>query len=146
MELTFKAKRPPEIHVKFRQTRRLKKHFCESISLTAGTLSFSVFHLTMSVPIGTSTMDEKQSLVQPTQPVQGYISSKVAGLQRFTRGYLWLVMACLFLVIAAGVLLFPQKTWNRMMLKMFGCVRFKINGHEFKMCQEQPQPQENPIF
>lgn len=146
MELTLKAKRPLEIQVKFRQTRRLKTHFHESISLTAGTVSFSIFHSTMSVPIGTSTMDEKQTLIQPTQPTQEYISSKVAGLQRLTRGYLWLVVACCVLLIAAGVLMFPQKTWNRMMLKMFGCVRFKINGHEFKMCQEQPQPQENPIF
>ena len=146
MELVYKAKDPPEIHVKFGQRRRTKLPFCESIAVTAGCLSFSISHVTMSAPLPSMTVDEKEALMAPTPYQQGFLSSKITQLQRATRGYLWLVVACFVLLIAGGILLFPQKTWNRLMLQMFGCVRFKVNGHTFNMCQEHPEPQPNPIF
>ena len=63
--------------------------------------------------------------------------------QAFTRGYFWLVLTCAVLIIAAGVLTFPQKSWNRLMLKLFGCVTFNWGGKAYRYCEMQNVPQEN---
>jgi hypothetical protein len=56
-----------------------------------------------------------------------------ARLQVATNGYLWL---------AAGILLFPQKTWNRMMMQLFGCVTLNIRGKQYRFCEQPPAAQE----
>lgn len=62
--------------------------------------------------------------------------------QLLTRGYLWLVVASIVLICAAGVLLFPQKAWNRVMMTLFGCVTLNIRGKAYRFC-EQPPVQEH---
>jgi hypothetical protein len=65
-----------------------------------------------------------------------------ARLQVATNGYLWLVVASLVLILAAGILLFPQKTWNRMMMQLFGCVTLNIRGKQYRFCEQPPAAQE----
>lgn len=89
--------------------------------------------------------EEKAKLMAvPPQltPGSGRLSSVYTQLQTLTRGYLWLTVAALILILAAGVLLFPQKAWNRMMLAVFGCVTFHIRGKAYRFC-EQPPAQDN---
>jgi hypothetical protein len=63
--------------------------------------------------------------------------------QALTRGYLWLCVASMVLILAAGILLFPQKTWNRMMLSLFGCITFNVRGKAYRFCEQPPVQQEN---
>lgn len=63
--------------------------------------------------------------------------------QTFTRGYLWVVVASAVLILAAGILLFPQKTWNRIMMQLFGCVTLNIRGKAYRFCEQAPPQQEH---
>lgn len=100
----------------------------------------------MSVPVATMKEAEKEALIPSAGTTEGIISSTYARLQRATRGNLLLLTTCVVLIIAAGVLLFPQKMWNRLMLQLFGCVKLKFNGHTFNMCQEIEQQQPVQLF
>lgn len=146
MEVMYVGKKTPEIIVKVIPRRNLKSAICECIELKGVNWSLSISHVTMSVPLTQQKTEENQPLVQEGGTSQGYISSTYARLQRATRGNLLLLTACVCLIVAAGVLLFPQKTWNRLMLKLFGCIHFNVNGHQFKMCEEVPEPQNVQLF
>jgi hypothetical protein len=100
----------------------------------------------MSAPIKPKAEEETQQLLQSPGSSQGYFSSTYAWLQRATRGYFLLLTACVLVTIAAGVLLFPQKTWNRLMLQLFGCVDLNLHGHKFKLCENVDEPQHVQLF
>jgi len=146
MELMYCGKKSSEIVIKIRPKRNIKRAIYEFFEVKGRNWSLCISHVTMSVPLATMDSQEKQPLTQQPGSSDGFFSSTYARLQRATRGNLLLVTACLFLIIASGVLLFPQKTWNRMMLKLFGCIHFNVNGHQFKMCEEVPEPQNVQLF
>lgn len=81
------------------------------------------------------TLNEKTPIGSPMILKPSYLQRA----QAFTRGYLWLVVASMFLILAAGVLCFPQKTWNRMMMTLFGCVTLNIRGKAYRFCEQPPQ-------
>lgn len=64
-------------------------------------------------------------------------------LQAYTRGYLWLCCAATVLILAAGILLFPQKTWNRVMMQLFGCITLNIRGRAYRFCEQPPAQQDH---
>jgi len=146
MEFEYWARRPGEVRVKFKQRRGFKTQTVEYLEVKGKNCLLCISHVTMSVPLTQQKTEENQPLVQEGGTSQGYISSTYARLQRATRGNLLLLTACVCLIVAAGVLLFPQKTWNRLMLKLFGCIHFNVNGHQFKMCEEVPEPQNVQLF
>ena len=146
MEIVYKAKRQPEIVIKLRPRRNSKVQFCECTELKGKNFSLAVFHSTMSAPPAAPDNYEKTPLKGGQEQSQGILSSTIAKLQIATRGNLVLLTACMFLIIAAGVLLFPQKTWNRIMLKLFGCATFNVNGHQYKLCEDMPQPEHVQLF
>lgn len=146
MEILYPAKKTSEIVIKIRPKRNLKRAVHEYFELKGQNWLLCISHVTMSVPMATIDTSEKTPLTSPTGSSDGFLSSTYARLQSATRGKLWLFTACVFLIMAAGVLLFPQKTWNRLMLKLFGCIHFTVNGHQFKMCEEVPEPQNVQLF
>lgn len=146
MEVVYRGKKAPQIFVKL-NTRRNSK-FCrsETIELKGPTWSLSISHVTMSAPQAAVDNYEKTPLKGGQESSEGFLSTTIAKLQRVTRGNLVLLTACLFLIVAAGVLLFPQKTWNRLMLKLFGCVNLNVHGHQFKLCEDVQQPEHVQLF
>jgi hypothetical protein len=141
MEILYLAKKTPEILIKIRPKRNFKTPRIESVHLKGTKWSLLISHLTTTAKMSDDDNGAKQYLVQTQTKSAGFLSTTYSRLQVATRGHLWLMLACLVLLIAGGVLLFPQKSWNRLMLKLFGCIHFTVNGHQFKMCEEVPEPQ-----
>jgi len=85
--------------------------------------------------------DEKEKLMTPGAALYSDNAGKNSlyqRLQNMTRGYLWLVVASMVLILAAGILLFPQKMWNRVMLSLFGCITFHVRGKAYRFCEQPP--------
>lgn len=142
MEILYEPRARPEFVIKIRPRRNSKAQFRECVELKGKNFSLAVFHSTMSAPPAAPDNYETVPLKGTQMQAEGFFSSTISKLQRATRGNLLLCVACFVLIMAAGVLLFPQKTWNRIMLKLFGCVHLNVHGHSFKLC-EDAQPQEN---
>lgn len=86
---------------------------------------------------------EKEALLAKASEVPTLKPTLYQRAQLATHGYLWLVVACCVLILAAGVLLFPQKAWNRIMMSLFGCVTLNIRGKAYRFCEQQPAAQEH---
>lgn len=89
---------------------------------------------------------EKEKLLPTPQTSESFLSRSYARLQDATRGYLWLVLASLVLIVGAGILLFPQKMWNRLMLELFGCVTLSVRGKQYNFCERAQPENVAPLF
>jgi hypothetical protein len=125
-----------EVQVDLRSFTSLRLH----MELRSGKVLFTVSNTAMSAP------DEQQTLVgyTPSGPKK---VSLYARLQAMTKGYLWFCVAASILLLACGLVFFPQKTWNRLMMALFGCVTLHIRGKDYKFCEQvAPQGPEGPTF
>lgn len=105
------------------------------MELRNGKVLFNISPETMS---GTTATSEEDKKLLPSAVKTSYYERA----QALTRGYLWFCVALTVLIVATGIVFFPQALWNRMMMALFGCITFTVRGKAYKLCGQQPLGQE----
>ncbi len=90
-----------------------------------------------------SATEEQQKLVPPTSTKKPTLYERA---QAFTAGYLWFCIAGSILLLALGMVFFPQKMWNRMMMWLFGCVTYNVRGKKYNFCEAPGQNDQGGAF
>jgi len=108
------------------------------MELRSGKVVFTLSNTAMSQP------EEQRTLVAPKPTYNPTLYERA---QVLTRGYLWFCIAASVLLLACGLVFFPQKTWNRLMMSLFGCVTYHIRGKKYSFCEAQGAAQDQgPAF
>lgn len=109
------------------------------MELRNGKVLFTVSNAAMAAPAST---EETQKLISTPSTA----ASLYARAQAITRGYLWFTIAATVVLLALGLVFFPQKMWNRIMMALFGCVTLHVRGKQYKFCEEAPAQEQGPAF
>lgn len=134
------------LEIKFVKRRYFNKRRIEYVEVEFRNFSLLISHLTMAANASEDTPMLKQPSSSNPERSMPFLSSKIGQLQYYTRGYLWFVVASLFLIVGAGIMLFPQTTWNRIMLALFGCVTLNVRGKQYNFCERTQQENLGPLI
>lgn len=133
--LCKQAEKPLELILSFSTCFRLH------MELRSGKLLLHISPESMSAPMAHVSETENLLATPPPQPASLRTLTYYARVQKATGGYLWFYIAAAVLLLACGLLLFPQKMWNRMMMALFGCITFHVRGKAYRFCEQPPAAQ-----